>query len=95
MATMTVSLPDPLKDWIEERVAAGDFASASDYVRELVRRDRQRQDVEGKGVPMTDDELRALIADALESGPSKRSVGDIRSEGRRIALARGWLDADL
>ena len=34
MATMTVSLPDPMKDWIEAQIALGDYASVSDYVRD-------------------------------------------------------------
>lgn len=38
MATMTVSLPDPMKDWIEEQIRRGEYASASDYVRDLVCR---------------------------------------------------------
>ncbi|HEY6434263.1 MAG TPA: type II toxin-antitoxin system ParD family antitoxin [Acetobacteraceae bacterium] len=37
MATMTVSLPDPMKDWIEAQIGRGEYASASDYVRDLVR----------------------------------------------------------
>ena len=39
MATMTVSLPDPMKDWIEAQISRGEYASASDYVRDLIRRD--------------------------------------------------------
>jgi putative addiction module CopG family antidote len=37
MATMMVSLPDPVKDWIEGQIRSGEYASASDYVRDLVR----------------------------------------------------------
>ena len=43
MATMTISLPDPMKDWIETRIKEGEYASTSDYVRDLVRRDRERR----------------------------------------------------
>jgi len=46
MATMTVSLPDPMKDWIEAQIRQGEYASASDYVRDLVRRDRARREQE-------------------------------------------------
>ncbi len=38
---LRVSLPAVLKRYVELRVRAGDFASYSDYVRELVRRDAQ------------------------------------------------------
>lgn len=39
MATMTVSLPETMKNWVEQRIAEGGYASASDYVRDLIRRD--------------------------------------------------------
>jgi Arc/MetJ-type ribon-helix-helix transcriptional regulator len=38
---MTGSLPAPLRDFIARRVEAGGFASVSDYVRELIRRDQR------------------------------------------------------
>lgn len=40
-ATMTVSLPKPLRGFVAERVAAGGFGSVSDYIRELIRRDQR------------------------------------------------------
>lgn len=42
MATMNVSLPDPMKDWVEDRSKDGRFANSSDYVRHLIRRDQER-----------------------------------------------------
>ena len=44
MATMNVSLPDPMKDWVESRTNDGRFSNASDYVRHLIRKDQERQD---------------------------------------------------
>lgn len=44
MATMNVSLPDPMKEWVEEQAKAGRYANASDYVRDLIRRDQMRRD---------------------------------------------------
>ena len=41
MATMNVSLPDPLKRWVEDQVKGGQYANVSDYVRDLIRRDQQ------------------------------------------------------
>ena len=43
MATMNVSLPDPMKAWIEARLREGRFSTASDYVRHLIRCDQERQ----------------------------------------------------
>jgi antitoxin ParD1/3/4 len=43
MQTMNISLPDPMKQYVEEQVIAGAYSSASEYVRELVRADQKRQ----------------------------------------------------
>lgn len=40
MATMNVSLPDPLRDFVQQRIDSGQYASVSDYVRDLIRRDQ-------------------------------------------------------
>ena len=41
MQTMNISLPDPMKQYVEEQVTAGDYSSASEYIRELVRADQK------------------------------------------------------
>ncbi|MEO1153871.1 MAG: type II toxin-antitoxin system ParD family antitoxin [Pseudomonadota bacterium] len=43
MATMNVSLPDPMKDWVEGQTKDGRFANSSDYVRHLIRLDQERE----------------------------------------------------
>lgn len=43
MATMNISLPDGLKEWAEEQVATGKFANMSDFVRDLIREEKNRQ----------------------------------------------------
>jgi antitoxin ParD1/3/4 len=42
MSTMNVSLPDDMRLFVEERVAGGTYGTASEYVRELIRRDQER-----------------------------------------------------
>ena len=42
MATMNISLPDQMKSWVESRAETGRYSNASDYVRDLIRRDQQR-----------------------------------------------------
>ncbi len=86
MATMTVSLPDPMKDWIEVQISQGDYASTSDYVRDLVRRDRSRREQE-----LTLDALRQKLAVSRHSGEGSRSVDDLFAEAQEIARARGLL----
>ncbi len=60
-ATMNVSLPAPLKAFVDEQVRLGAYGSTSDYVRQLIREDRE------KAAAHT---LRVLIAEGLASGPS-------------------------
>lgn len=42
MATMNISLPDQMKNWVEECVQNGRYSNSSDYVRDLIRRDHMR-----------------------------------------------------
>ena len=44
MATMNVSLPDAMKAWVEDQAESGRYSNASDYVRDLIRRDQERAD---------------------------------------------------
>ncbi|MDE0510659.1 MAG: type II toxin-antitoxin system ParD family antitoxin [Gammaproteobacteria bacterium] len=41
MATMNISVPEPMKDWVKAQIDAGNYASSSDYVRDLIRKDQQ------------------------------------------------------
>ena len=84
MATMTVSLPDPMQEWIEAQVRRGEYASVSDYLADLVRRDR-----EGRVGELSPQELRRKLEASRASGVSSRSVNDIFAEAQRIAAARG------
>ncbi len=44
MKSMNISLPEQMKEWVDTRVEGGDYASASDYVRDLIRKDREFRD---------------------------------------------------
>ena len=69
MATMNVSLPDPMKKWVEAQIESGHYSNASDYVRDLIRRDQEYQD-------KREILVKALIA-GEKSGISKRTIDDI------------------
>jgi antitoxin ParD1/3/4 len=56
MATMNVSIPDELKSFVETQVSNEGYSTSSEYVRELIRRDRQRS------------HLRGLILEGLTEG---------------------------
>ena len=42
MATMNVSLPDKMREWVDRQTESGRYGNASDYVRDLIRRDQDR-----------------------------------------------------
>ncbi len=63
MAQLNISIPPSLRQWIDHRIAEGRYSSASDYVRDLVRRDQEAADEETEW-------LRGLIAEGLASGIS-------------------------
>jgi antitoxin ParD1/3/4 len=44
MATMNISLPDQMKEWVEAQTHDGKYANASDYVRDLIRREQIKAD---------------------------------------------------
>ena len=71
MATMNISLPDPMKSWVERQTESGRYGNASDYVRDLIRRDRDRQ---GKIAYM-----QTLVDEARVSGLAAETMDDIRA----------------
>lgn len=47
MSTMNISLPESLKSFVDEQVASRGYGTSSEYVRELIRRDQERQCLRG------------------------------------------------
>ena len=74
MATMNISLPDPLRDWVQEQIQDGNYASSSDYVRDLIRRDRESREHQLV--------LQEAITAGLKSGISQRSMEELLGEAR-------------
>ncbi len=56
---MNVSLPESLKSFVDQQVACAGYGSSSEYVRELIRRDRDRL------------HLRGLLLEGAASAPSE------------------------
>jgi antitoxin ParD1/3/4 len=79
MATMNVSLPERMKKWVEERVASGPFANASDYVRDLVRRDEERTRKIAR--------FQAEVDKGIASGVSDRSIEDVFADAKKKGRA--------
>lgn len=77
MATMNISLPGPMKDWVEAQAETGRYSNSSDYIRDLIRRDQERQDEIAH--------MQGLVTQALESGISGKSMDEILNEARKRA----------
>ena len=81
--TMNISLPAPLKGWIEQQVEERGYSTASEFVRDVLRREQEQS-------------LRAAVDAklvlAIESGESTPMTAKdwqrIRNEGRKQARRR-------
>jgi antitoxin ParD1/3/4 len=58
MSTMNISLPEALKSFVDQQVSGRGFGTSSEYVRELIRKDQDRQN------------LRRLLLDGAASAPT-------------------------
>lgn len=66
-----------MREWIDSQIEAGEYANASDYIRDLIRHDQRQRDT-----------LRLALIEGEKSGISKRSVTDIsRNAKRRLKRA--------
>jgi len=68
MAIVNISLPDKMKDYIEERINEGGYHSTSEYFRDLVREDQRRR---------ASDRLEAMLLRGLEAPSSEWTKDDV------------------
>lgn len=80
MSTMNISLPESLKSFVDEQVSERGYGTSSEYVRELIRRDQQRQ------------QLRALLLAGAASEPGKPATPayfeSLRNRARKAVRSR-------
>ena len=83
MATMNISLPGPMREWVESRIDTGLYSNNSDYVRDLIRKDQLREE-----------KLKVMqqaITEGLKSGDA--GVLDMQAIKKK-ARAKAGLNAD-
>lgn len=76
MTSLNISLPEALKQYVEGQVASGDWGTPSEYVRELIRQDKERR-------------LHNLEQDLIAAAKGTQieiPVADIRRKGLVAAL---------
>ena len=83
MASMNISVPDSMREWVQRRIESGEYASASDYVRDLIHRDQntQARQLSVEDIRQTIEEGRA----AGETSPAEDAFGRIEDKLRRLA----------
>ena len=75
MTTMNVSIPDNMKRWVEEQARSGSYANASDYVRDLIRRDQERIAKIAH--------IQALVTEGIKSGVGTRSMDELKEAAQK------------
>tara|TARA_R110000868_G_scaffold2384_3_gene17618 strand:+ start:6006 stop:6248 length:243 start_codon:yes stop_codon:yes gene_type:complete len=75
MSTMNISLPGPMKAFVDEQIVERGYGTVSEYVRELIRKDRELQQV------------RSLLLEGARSGPGPvvdaAYIEELRARARR------------
>jgi antitoxin ParD1/3/4 len=76
MTSLNISLPEPLKQYVEGQVASGDWGTPSEYIRELIRQDKERR-------------LHSLERDLIAAAKGSKielSLSQVRKKGLLAAL---------
>lgn len=83
MQTMNISLPDQLKEFVDDQVGSGRYSSVSEYVRDLIRDDEKRK---------AQEKLEALLIEGIQGGEAtemtRQDWSDIRAEALKQFEAR-------
>lgn len=77
MATMNVSLPDQMKNWVEQQGQGGRYSNSSEYIRDLIRQDQDRATKIRK--------MQELVNEGRDSGISQKPMSEIRADARKQA----------
>ena len=80
MATMNISLPDKMKEWVEAQTKTGRYANASDFIRDLIRQELEK----GKAKAW----LEAEIEKGYASGFHESTVEELFQSATAAAKAR-------
>ena len=82
----SITLSPELARAVDDVVAAGEYASASEVIRDALRQWKDRRDLFG----YTIEELRRLVQEGIDSGPGRfASMDEIKAEARKHSLFNG------
>ncbi len=80
MIRKTISMPDEMGSWIEDRIKLGQYNNESEYFRDLVRRDQEKRQAM--------DQLGKMLDEAEASGISDRTARAIWDEVEQRHVVR-------
>jgi antitoxin ParD1/3/4 len=78
--TMNVSLPEPLKEYVDGKVSTGVYGSASEFVREAIREKYQREQDKQEAKEI----LSAKLLQGLNGKPAKFTAGYFKRKKRAL-----------
>jgi antitoxin ParD1/3/4 len=83
MTTVTISIPDPLKGFIQKQIKSKGFGNVSEYFRTLIRKAQEEE---------SDAKLQALLLEGLNSGEdteiTREFWKDLKSEAAHLLKKR-------
>lgn len=79
MTTINISLPDAMREWIEDQLKSGAYGNASEYIRDLIRFDQKRR---------AEERLETLLLEGLNSGRVMEVTAEYWAKKKRALVAR-------
>lgn len=80
MATMNISLPDQMKEWVEAQTEGGRYSNSSDYIRDIIRKEQIKAEKISH--------MQALINEGIESGPGKMTMDELLESAKAQVKAK-------
>lgn len=77
--TMNISLPDTMREYVEERTAKDGYGTVSEYFRDLIRADQKRK---------AEEKLEALLLEGIRSGEATPLTKQDIEEAKRVVKER-------
>lgn len=79
MTSLNISLPEALREFVDDQVKSGGYGTASEYIRELIRQDQKRA---------AEEKLEALLLEGLDSGEPIEVTPEYWERKRRELIER-------
>jgi antitoxin ParD1/3/4 len=79
MTSLNISLPEALREFVDDQVKSGDYGTASEYIRELIRQDQKRA---------AQEKLEVLLLEGLDSGEPIEVTPEYWERKRRELIER-------